>query len=223
MMGPAEMQTDKRHAAQLADDMFWITHGDMSGQPQLRPRTIGLALAAGLLGELILTRHLDLAEGVVIVLSESSPADVLAHLTLDQILAERDVRDVRSWLTFLAQDAEEAVGQRLQRAGQVERQVPRWRRSAVRWHPLDSIAAARPSNRLYIALTRNEYLSPSDATLAGLVAAVGLTRTVLFDAGSHGTSVQRLKAWVSSLPLSLHELIAQTEAAVGDLVTSHRG
>jgi hypothetical protein len=183
---------------------------------------MGLGLAGALLGELVLAGHLDIAEGALTVLNLAAPADVVAHSTLDQIRAEPRVRDVRSWLAFLAQDAEETVGQRLLRAGLVERHTSRWRRSAVRWMPLDGLAAARPSGRLYMALSRNEALTVSDAVLGGLVTAVGLTRTVLFDSGARSASAQRLLAWVAALPLPLHELVAQTEAAVGALVLTHR-
>lgn len=216
------MPAEDRHGGLLADDLFWITHGDMSGQPQLHPRAMGLGLAAALLGELVLTGQLDIAEGVLSVLTPVSPAGAPAHPTLDQIMAEPRVRDVRSWLAFLGPHAEETVGQRLLRAGLVERHASRWRRSAVRWTPRDRLAAARPSGRLYLTLTRNEAMSITDAVLGGLVAAVGLTRTVLFDAGTNGASVHRLTAWVGALPLSLHELVAQTEAAVGALVLTHR-
>jgi hypothetical protein len=137
-------------------------------------------------------------------------------------MAEPGLRDVRTWLAFLARDAEEAVGQRLWRAGLVDRQVPRWRRSAVRYVPVDRLAGARPVTRLYLALTRDEPLGLADATLAGLVAAVGLTRTVLFDAGGSSVSVRRLRETVTALPEPVRDLIAQTEAAVGDLVLSHR-
>jgi hypothetical protein len=216
------MPAEDRHGGLLADDLFWITHGDMSDQAQLHPRAMGLGLAAALLGELVLTGHLDIAEGTLMVLNPLSPADALTQSTLDQLMAEPRVRDVRSWLAFLGQDAEETVGGRLLRVGLVERSASRWRPSAVRWTPRDRIAAARPSGRLYMALTRNEALSISDGVLAGLVAALGLIRTVLFDAGTNGASVQRLVAWVGALPLSLHELVAQTEAAVGALVLTHR-
>jgi hypothetical protein len=74
-----------------------------------------------------------------------------------------------------------------------------------------------------MALTRGEPLSLLNTTLAGLVAAVGLTRTVLYDAGAEGAaSVRRLHDWVAVLPAPLHELVTQTEAAVGDLVLTHR-
>jgi len=194
----------------------------MSGQRQLHPKATGLALAAALLSELVLARRLDVAEGVVTVLDPTAPADVLDHSTLDQILAEPRVRDVRSWLAFLAQKAEEAVGQRLERAGLAERRAARWPRSVVRWLPRDGLTAARPSTRLYIALSRNEQLTVHDATLAGLVAAVGLTRAVLFDAGPGAASVQRLAAWVGALPLPLHELVDHTGAAIGAAVLTHR-
>jgi hypothetical protein len=88
-------------------------------------------LAAGLLGELVLSGHLSVSDGALVV-DPVAPVDGLAHSTLDQIVAEPGVRDARTWLAFLARDAEHAVGQRLWRAGLVDRQVSRWRRSAVR-------------------------------------------------------------------------------------------
>lgn len=206
----------------LANELFWITHRDLTGQPRLHPKAMGLGLAAGLLGELVLAEHLFLAGRTLTVMDPRSPADVLAHSTLDQIVAESGVRDLRAWLAFLARDAEDAVGQRLWRDGLVDRQVHRWRRPSVRYLPRDKLAGARPLTRLYIGLTRDEPLSVLDTTLAGLVAALGLTRTVLFDAGPSGDSVRRLHARVVALPQPLRDLVVQTEAAVGDLVLSHR-
>jgi hypothetical protein len=88
--------------------------------------------------------------------------------------------------------------------------------------PVDKLAGARPVTRLYVGLYRGEPLSLADATLAGLIAALGLTRTALFDTGAHSAGLRRLRETVAALPAPLRGLIAQTEAAVGDLVLSHR-
>jgi hypothetical protein len=214
----------RRSGPLLANQFFWLAHQSLTGQPRIHAKATGIGLAAGLLGELILTGHLFLGGGELTVLNPASPADVLAHSTLDQIGAEPHVRDVRTWLAFLAGDAEDAVGQRMCRAGLVVRERARWPRASVRYVPVDGLAPARAVTHLYMALTRDEPLSVGDTTLAGLVAAVGLTRTVLFDGGSRGTaSIRRLQERVGVLPAPLRELVAHVEAAVGDLVLTHRG
>jgi hypothetical protein len=214
----------RRSGPLLADEFFWLAHQALTGQPRIHGRATGIGLAGGLLGELILTGHLFLGSGVLTVLNPASPADVLAHSTLDQIEAEPLVRDVRTWLAFLAGEAEDAVAQRMCREGFVVGERARWPRSSVRYVPVDGVAPGRPATRLYMALTRDEPLSVSDVVLAGLVAAVGLTRTVLFDGGSRGAaSIRRLQQRVGWLPAPLGELVAHVEAAVGDLVLTHRG
>jgi hypothetical protein len=52
--------------------------------------------------------------------------------------------------------------------------------------------------------------------LAGLVAVTGLAKHVWWD--SNAFTNHHLQTAVASLPISLHELLAHTEAAVGDVV-----
>jgi hypothetical protein len=61
------------------------SHASHLIQPRLRlhPKAMGLGLAAGLVGELVLSGHLFLSGGVLVVVDPTSPADVLAHSTLD--------------------------------------------------------------------------------------------------------------------------------------------
>jgi hypothetical protein len=54
--------------------------------------------------------------------------------------------------------------------------------------------------------------------LAGLVVVTGLTKYVWFDADT--VTLRHIAAVVASLPMSLRELLAHTEAAVGDVTLS---
>jgi hypothetical protein len=65
-------------------------------------------------------------------------------------------------------------------------------------------------------------LSISDRMLAGLIAATGLTRHVLYDFQLHRQAFLVLPSAVASLPGDLKELIEHTEASVGSVLTAGR-
>jgi hypothetical protein len=203
----------------LADELFLIAHDDTTGRPRLHARAAELGLAGALLGELVLDGRITFHDGRLTVVDRRTPDDALAHLVLDQLIAEPQYRTVRIWLAFLAGESVDAVGQRLERAGQVNRTRRRWGR-AVRYVPVDASAAAWPGHRLRLVLLRGEPLAGTDALLAGLVAATGLSSLVLWDAPA--SSHQYLASLVAALPPPLRDLVAHLEAAVGDAVLSHR-
>jgi hypothetical protein len=62
----------------------------------------------------------------------------------------------------------------------------------------------------------------SDRVLAGLIAATGLTRHVLYDFEVHRHAFQTLPDAIASLPMDLRELIEYTEASVGSALTVGR-
>lgn len=203
----------------LSDDLFLIAHDDTTGRPRLHARAVELGLAGALLAELVLYGRVTVHDGRLVVVDRRPPGDPLAHTVLDQLISEPQYRAVRIWLAFLAGQAVDAVGQRLERAGRVTRVNRRWHRS-TRYVPVDMSSAAWPGHRLRLFLTRGEPLSLTDALLAGLVSATGLTSQVLWDAPA--SSHQYLANLVASLPPALRELTGQLEAAVGDAVLSHR-
>jgi Golgi phosphoprotein 3 (GPP34) len=207
-----------RREVLLADELFWLAHQDMTGRPLLHRDAMGLGLAAALIGELVFSNRLALSEGRVHVLEAPDPADPLARSTMDRIAAEREPLDVRSWLAFLGRDARSAVGRRLVGRGAATCERSAWRRPE-RYIAYDTLAGARVANPLYLALTRGAPLDLWQTTLAGLADAVGLSRTVLFDGGA--VAVRALRQWVDALPAALHELVVQTDAAVGDAVLAH--
>jgi hypothetical protein len=213
-------------AGVLADQYFLIAHEDRTGRSRLHPRATGLGLAAALIGELILSERVGIVDGDLIILDRHPPADALAHDILDLLIAQARHRDVRTWLAFLSQDAAARVGERLMRVGALE---PVTRRRMLSTQTLylpnnaeQRNAAAWAPARLANLLVRGADLSVGDRVLAGLVAATGLTRHVLYDFEMHRHAFHTLPDAVESLPGDLRELIEYTEASVGSVLTAGR-
>jgi len=215
--------TAHRPAAQmaLADEFFLLAHDDRSGRPRLHPRANGLGHAAALLGELMLTRRIELRSGLLLVTHPRPMEEPLADAVLGQICDERSALDAHTWLAFLARGAADAVGQRLTRAGRVApTRLRRGLRLATRYVPTSLNDAAWPAARLRLLLSRGEPMSASDALLGGLVHACGLLGHVLWD--NDPGALDYLGRLVIRLPLTAQELIAETEAAVGNAVLAAR-
>lgn len=208
----------------VADEFFRIAHRDRSGRARLHPRAAGLGLAAGLLAELVLFDRIEVRDGgAVVVVRYDPPPDAVAHTTLDHLVAQPQHRDVRTWLAFLEHDAVDTVGGRLTRAGQVRPVAHRrlWSSRTV-YVPVDLNQAAWPEVRLARVLTASDRLDEPDAVLAGLVAATGLLRHVLWEPATHDAGLSNLTRVVARLRPSLRHLVAFTEAAVGDAVLAPR-
>jgi len=210
----------------LADQYFLIAHEDRTGRSRLHPRATGLGLAAALLGELVLDGRIGITDGDLVILDRHPPGDALAHDILDLLIAQPQHREVRTWLAFLSQDAAIRVGERLMRLGAVE---PVTRRKMLTVQTLympnnaeQRNAAAWAPARLANLLVRGIEMTISDRVLAGLVAATGLTRHVLYDFEMHRHAFHSLPSAIGSLPSDLRELIEYTEASVGSALTVGR-
>lgn len=206
----------------LASDYYLIAHSDTTGRPRLHPRAVGLGLAAGLLGELIVYERVSIINGVLTVWDGRQPGDALAHTVLEQIVRESEHRSVRTWLDYLALGAAGMVAERLTRAGVLVRDEHRTmllqRRTS--YAPVDMSVAFTPQARLATALSRLLPLTLRDATLAALVAATGLADVVLWD---NDPQARRYLTDVRAcLPGPQQELAAHTEAAIGAHVGAHR-
>ncbi len=150
----------------------------------------------------------------------------MSHDILSLLIAQPQHREVRTWLAYLSQDAAIRVGERLIRVGAVE---PVTRRKMLSTQTLympnnaeQRNAAAWAAARLTNMLVRGLEMSVSDRVLAGLVAATGLTRHVLYDFDLHRQAFLLLPSAVSSRPGNLRELIEYTEASVGSVLTAGR-
>lgn len=202
----------------LADDLFRLAHRDSTGAPLLDPHVAGLGLSAALLGELVLTGHLSVRRGLVVVTDRSAPSDVLAHTVLDQIVSERETHPVRTWLAYLGRSAYEEVAGRLVRAGHLQVEVSRRRvfGRTVRYVPTDMNTAAWPWARLAGSLRRGAPLDDFDTLLGGLAVATDLHGVVLI--GEANAFTAALRPLIAAAADPLRELVTHTRAAAGDAV-----
>src|SRR5258706_14856359 len=150
-------------------------------------------------------------EGELYVVSREPTGAPLSHDVLDLLIAQPQHRELRTWLAFLAQDAAIKVGERLLRAGVVEPVVRRKLMSTqTLYMPMSSdqrnFAAWAPV-RLADMLVHRRAMNLSDRVLAGLVAATGLTRHVLWDFAAHRKALAHLPTVVASLPHDLLQLV----------------
>jgi Golgi phosphoprotein 3 (GPP34) len=205
----------------VADEFFFIVHDPRTGKLRLNERSAGLGLSAALLSELILSGNIDVESGTLTILDAEAPEDDLSYRIVHQLAADRQQRSLRTWLLFFSHGALDRVASRLARAGHVEATKNRrpWG-TVVRYLPTDINEAAWPGNRLNVLVTSGDPLDFSDAMLAGLVAVTGLTKHVWWDGDA--VTLRQIAAAVASLPISLREVLAHTEAAVGDAtITPH--
>jgi Golgi phosphoprotein 3 (GPP34) len=207
----------------LADDLFLAAHDTGRGKSLLSPATLGLGLAAGLLGELLMWRRMDLRDGRITVVDDRPTGDPATTAVLEQLMKEAHHRQVRDWIAFLATGvATDLVARRLTRAGLVQRQEKRGLLGAkVTYVPVDSSTAGWPGSRVRVMVGRGELLDVPDLVLSGLFLATGLDQHVFItlDARDRGQLFDQLRR---RLPAMLQELIGHAESAVGDAVMARR-
>jgi hypothetical protein len=207
----------------LADDLFLTAHDTVKGKSLLTPATLGLGLAAALIGELVFWRRLDVVDGKLAMIDDRPTGDPATTAVLDQLLREGHHRAVRDWIAFLATGiATELVERRLSRAGLVQRQERRGLLgSKVAFVPTDSMVAGWPATRIRTYITRDELLDINDLVLAGLILATGLDQHVFLTLDPRGRG-QLFDQFRRRLPAMLQELVAHAEASVGDAVMARR-
>jgi hypothetical protein len=202
----------------LADEFFLLAHDDVSGKPRLHPRVAGIGLASALLGELILFGRIRIQGGDLVVVERRPVDDGLTNRVFVAIAGRRP-QPVSTWLATLAETARDDVAARLAADGVVSRVSSRWPGRGDRWVPADMSTAAWPAARLRMVLTHDEAPPVPDVALAGLALACGLASYLLWDTGPQVRD--HLDRLLSDLG-PVRDLIAHTEAAVGNAVMSRR-
>ncbi|WP_436761024.1 GOLPH3/VPS74 family protein [Streptosporangium sp. V21-05] len=201
----------------LANDLFFVMHDNATGRMRLHARLTGLGLAAAVLGELMLAGRITVGSAAgqirLVVLDAAPPQDPLTRTALGHIVAEPSHR-FRTWLQFLARTAIADVAERMTAEGLLR---PPGRRPSRRRTPVDVNIAGWPVGRVNLAIQRREPLNVQDGVLLGLLVATGGNQLVLWE-----QNPAYLSGTVAALPAPLQELIAQTEAAVGDAVITRR-
>jgi Golgi phosphoprotein 3 (GPP34) len=212
--------------SRLADDFYLIAHHERSGRLLVAERSAGLGMAAGLLAELVLSDHLRVHEGGLFPGGAMfAPTDALLREVLALVGTPGQDRDVAGWLRFLAADAGLDVRYRLVLDKILTRVTARTvvGRRQARYLPSDPNTAAWPAIRLAKHLSGDLEMTLADLTLTGLVQVTGLLRLVLWLKPDHTPGWARADRIRAELPPDLAELVAHTEAAVGDGVLTRHG
>jgi len=218
---------------------------DERGRSRLHARATGIALAAGVLAELILSGHVTIRDsrvsarplnrvgeafpdsraGLIGPDRYPPPADSVGHAVYEQIAHEPQAHQVRTWLGGLAPTITEAVAGRLTRLGLVTTEQTGMLRRTNRYVPIDINAGAAISVRLARRFTRQDpQLDWDDAVLGGLSRATGLINQVLHDdpTGEGRRHLTQVMHQIRVQEPPLIDLLANTEAAIGDAVLAHR-
>ncbi|RQX12619.1 GPP34 family phosphoprotein [Micromonospora arida] len=205
----------------IADEFFYMAHDDQTGRPRLFDTALSSGLAAALLVELYYERRITFEHGKVDVLQRFPPKDWLQHLVLDQLIAQPQHTDTRTWLAFLATTAYEQVATRMWQVGLLQQtQVSRlWRQRTV-YVPTDINTAAWSWARLSQQVRNYRQLDHFDIALAGLTLHTQLD-TALLD-GAPYSAHAHLRQLVNQSWLPLRDLLADLSSVIGAGVLSHR-
>ncbi|MDQ7909110.1 GPP34 family phosphoprotein [Phytohabitans sp. ZYX-F-186] len=207
----------------LADDLWRIGHEDTTGNPWIDADSMGLGLAAGLLGELWLGRHVRIGQGrLEVAVEQPSPVDGLGESIVRLLAREASDFTLASWLSFLARDSYEQVTRRLAEAGHVRPQRRGLTGSA--WVATDTSRALAPALRLRFRLGKGYPLVSYELALLGLLSACGLEKALLYPANTPGVLRERLAEWLRwpDMPPALADLVKHTRAAAGRAVLTAR-
>lgn len=206
----------------FVDQLFLVAHDEYTGRARAHEETLGFALAAGLLVELLFPpEQIQLVDSTVLLVSQHAlPNEPLQHRVVNLIRGERPPQRAGTWIKVLAADARDRIAGRLADAGQV---TPRSKRrifgDPVAVYPAQSAEqAAYETTRLHGALHRYRVYTV-DLMLAALVDCVGLLGHVTYGCESPHPSGAQL---ATALPPLLQTILDHTRAAIAESTMSPR-
>ncbi|WP_253838319.1 GPP34 family phosphoprotein [Actinokineospora globicatena] len=169
----------------LADEFFLAGIDDMTGEQRLEPQALAVGLAAALIGELLLTRHMVIEDGKLRVADVAVP-DALQERVRLWVRKDHSVVLAKDWLLVLVgRDITTLVRHRMLAAGKVVRTTRKrlLRKPLELYVPPSLSTAAAAGVRIAGTLNVPRALSTSDLLLAGLLRATGRDREVLSHCG----------------------------------------
>jgi hypothetical protein len=211
--------------SRIADDVFLMLLDERSGEPRAARRIAGLAVAAGMLGELLTSSCLTITgDGDIELLDAGWPPHDELDAEVYKVIHESNPHSLRIWLDYLSLDAWDRVGRRLAHDEVVQVVVHRrLRGKRTAYVPKDPSAVLVPIVRIGSRLTgevAGQELTMVDVTSIGLIAVAGLLDQVWWDEGLHGRARAALPTVLSQLPLDhpITQLFAVTESAVAEAI-----
>jgi hypothetical protein len=200
-------------ALPFADELFFLAHDDRTGKPRLNERVMGLTLAAGLIGELLLQQNIEIHDSRVIVTNPPPPIQELTRAVFDNIAGQVQPRMVRTWIAVFGEQARESIGLRLMNAGLVRRERARWPGwPSHRFVPVDPNTAFAGTARINVQMSSFETMPPTDVFLGGIAVTAMLGRHVLSGGGRRAE--EQLQEFTATLPPACREVITALESTI---------
>lgn len=212
---------------ELTDELVLCCLDQISWRPKVRPRIIGLGLAACVIGQLVAFGKVDLVDRRLhLSLRANPPTTVLMLEVWEAIKGEHDPQPVKTWLRYLSEHGagtgdlfQRVVGRMASRAiVTVERHGVLNRRIA--YTPSNPTAAGWPYVRLRQRLNRLDLDLPNgrDAFMLGLLSRMGLGDR--FVDAAPGRS--RLDAVVRALDPPVLEILDHLDVLVAEAAMTQR-
>jgi Golgi phosphoprotein 3 (GPP34) len=207
----------------LADELFLIGHDEYTGKAHVNNVILDSGLAGAVIGELLLTGRVVIADNRVVVRDNRPYGEVVTDAALAEILKQRENHPVRAWVEYLRDDVRDMVGRRLVHEGMITREESRGLtlRVTVRYPAVDAIEAAAPLVRLRFLLDRDEALDQQTMGLASLVLASQLEQTLLVDTNRQQVR-DLIKRATEPMHPYLHALAGGVDAAVAAIALTIR-
>ncbi|GAA2986024.1 Golgi phosphoprotein 3 (GPP34) [Actinokineospora diospyrosa] len=211
-MGPVPSVTAPQYgkakpALLLADEFFLCGLDDMTGEQRLEPQALAVGLAAAVLGELMLSRHMIIEDGLLRV-ADVPAADELQERVRAWARKDHSVEAAKDWIMVLvARDIAELVKHRMLASGKVVRTTRRrlLRKPLELYVPPSLSTAAAAGVRIAGNLSVPRPLSTADLLLAGLLRATGRDREILShcEPGVHEELERQIRTnlWPSAVAL----------------------
>lgn len=212
---------------ELTDELILCCLDQITWRPLVRPRIIGLGLAACVLGQLVAFGKVQLAERKIhLSYTAQPPTTVLMLEVWETVKGEHTPQPVKTWLQYLAEhgagtgDLFERVSRRMASRGliTVEKQGVLGRRIA--YVPLNPTAAAWPFVRIRQRLNRRDHDLPSgrDAFMLGLLSRMGFGDRFVDSASGRS----RLDAAVGELDPPVLEILDNLDVLVAKAAMTQR-
>jgi len=101
----------------LANDAYWLTHHDFTGERRTSKHAAGVMVATAMLGELIEAGAAGISHGQVVALTPAPALDDLGADVVQQITSEGRRHATAQWLEYLSNGVCERIGRRMVAAG----------------------------------------------------------------------------------------------------------
>lgn len=212
---------------ELTDELVLCCLDQVSWRPIVRPRIIGLGLAACVIGQLVAFGKVELVERKLHLSYVAQPPTTVLMLEVwEAIKGEYTPQPIKTWLQYLAEHGagtgelfQRVIGRMASRGLiSIERQGVLNRRTA--YMPLNPTAAAWPYVRLRQRLNRHDLDLPSgrDAFMIGLLSRMGFGDR--FVDAAQGRS--RLDAVVGELDPPVLEILDNLDVLVAKAAMTQR-